>query len=157
MAYTQGFTDKGIFVSETGASDEPEMLIDKHVSAFAWSPDGDRLALVAGRPDPSAPPPRGGGLLGLRWELHIVRLSGGTPDRILEVDANEMTWSPDGEWIVLQRAYGYSDPGGPASDLWVVHPDGTGLRRVTNGERSGTSNNCASWIPDEVVNEALSD
>ena len=72
-----------------------------------------------------------------------------------EVDANEMTWSPDGEWIVLQRAYGYSDSGDPASDLWVVHPDGTGLRRVTQGERFGTSNNCASWVPEEVVNEAL--
>jgi Tol biopolymer transport system component len=34
-------------------------------------------------------------------------------------------WSPDGEWIAF-----LSDRSGHV-DLYVVHPDGTGLRRLT--------------------------
>lgn len=36
-------------------------------------------------------------------------------------------WTPDGKWIV------FSGGGGLHSQIWTVHPDGTGLRRITDG------------------------
>jgi Tol biopolymer transport system component len=37
-------------------------------------------------------------------------------------------WSPDGQWIAFQA---WQPPG--AGQIYVVHPDGSGLRRVTDG------------------------
>jgi Tol biopolymer transport system component len=38
--------------------------------------------------------------------------------------ASSPEWSPDGEWIA------FTD-GENEADLWVVRPDGTGLRQLT--------------------------
>jgi Tol biopolymer transport system component len=50
------------------------------------------------------------------------------------------SWSPDGQWILLSTY---------ESAVHVVHPDGTGLRKITlesvPGLRAATS---ASWSPD---------
>ncbi len=48
-------------------------------------------------------------------------------------------WSPDGRWI----AYTTSDPEGGAGDLWVVRPDGTDARRLT--DRPGQIYGLAWW------------
>ncbi len=38
-------------------------------------------------------------------------------------------WSPDGQWIAfVPDVY---DPGAATADIWRVHPDGTGLERMT--------------------------
>ena len=59
VAYTRSFSEDGLFVSETGAFDKPEMIIDAPVTAYGWSPDGDRVAVVAGTP----------GATGISWGL----------------------------------------------------------------------------------------
>ena len=50
VSYIRSFSEDGIFLSETGTFDEPEMLLDAHVTAHGWSPDGERLAVVAETP-----------------------------------------------------------------------------------------------------------
>jgi Tol biopolymer transport system component len=48
-------------------------------------------------------------------------------------------WSPDGQWIVFQRPYG---------QLYLVHPDGTGLHRIPLPVPPGTGAQNPSWSPD---------
>ena len=49
-------------------------------------------------------------------------------------------WSPDGQWLLFcGEAY---DSG---QNLWVVHPDGTGLTQLTNAQWGGCK---SSWSPD---------
>ena len=43
---------------------------------------------------------------------HVVRLAGG----------DHPAWSPDGHWIAFAREL----------DIYVIHPDGSGLHRVTH-------------------------
>ena len=43
--------------------------------------------------------------------------------------ATMLDWSPDGSWIVFVPSSW--DPAATAADLWRVHPDGTGLERLT--------------------------
>jgi Tol biopolymer transport system component len=40
-----------------------------------------------------------------------------------------VAWSPDGVWLAFVLAPG----GGMNTQVYVVHPDGTGLRRLTAG------------------------
>jgi dipeptidyl-peptidase-4 len=42
------------------------------------------------------------------------------------------TWSPDSRWL----AFRWNDAGWPFRDLWIVAADGTGLRRITDLQRT---------------------
>jgi hypothetical protein len=42
------------------------------------------------------------------------------------------TWSPDSRWL----AFRWNDAGWPFRDLWIVAADGTGLRRLTDLQRT---------------------
>ena len=91
-----------------------------------WSPDGERLAFVDGN------------------SLAVVERDGSdlrrlTPPR-LKLDflgEHGPAWSPDGKWIAFTTASsGY--------DLYVVRPDGSGLRRVT---RTKAREEDPAWLP----------
>jgi len=86
--------------------------------APTWSPDALRLALerVDGRSDHHA--------------ICTVRLDGTHLRRLTPwaLDAAQPDWSPDGRWIMF-RSQANSDSVG---NVWLVHPDGTGLHRVTH-------------------------
>jgi Tol biopolymer transport system component len=56
--------------------------------------------------------------------------------------------SPDGEWVVF---YSLTQPEGP---LYVSHPDGTGLRQVTNDK---SINRAPRWSPDGKWIVSISD
>jgi Tol biopolymer transport system component len=55
---------------------------------------------------------------------------------------DEPSFSPDGAWVVFERAV---DPDAGKAALWVIHTDGTGLRRLTN---DATDAGHARWSPD---------
>lgn len=77
-------------------------------------------------------------------QIWIVPAGGGYPEQVTALDdpVTNIDWSPDGQWIALQVAPG----GGLNSQIYVVHPDGTGLRRLTEG---GKENNWfGQWMPD---------
>ena len=86
-----------------------------------WSPDGTRI-LFESSPD----------LLG-DGNIYLTDPSGSQPTFV--ATGKQATWSPDGAEIVFVRG----------ADLWIVRPDGTGLRRLT-GDLLADSK--PTWSPD---------
>jgi len=108
-----------------------------------WSPDGTHVAF--------------GGLsldaAGLRDELrsavYVAQSDGSHVKAITEPGAftEAAAWSPDGEWIVFNKKSG--PVGVKGSDLYLVHPDGSGLHAITGGGAAGKSDQFgAVWSPD---------
>ncbi len=90
----------------------------------SWSPDGTRLTWAAGSP------------LGVWTGL----VGGGKPVRIARGDYPR--WSPGGEWIVYVV---WTEASDPDQGVWVVHPDGTGGRKV------GSVPSQVAWSPTGTV------
>jgi hypothetical protein len=60
--------------------------------------------------------------------------------------ASMFDWSPDGAWIVfVPDAY---DLGAAAADLWRVHPDGTGLERLSTVDTASVQLARPRYSPD---------
>jgi TolB protein len=84
-----------------------------------WSPDGQQLAFHRYfRYGDGA----------VEMKLWVVTLAAGTARRITSGDGDDVraTWSPYGDQITFLR---YN---GSTADVFVVRPDGTGLRQITN-------------------------
>jgi TolB protein len=93
----------------------------------AWSPTGDRIAFIYNN-----------------GEIHSVRRSGGPSQRITPrsiAASSGPAWSPDGSLIAFV--------GGPpdlSEDwLYVIRPDGTGLRRLATASGQQAA---PAWSPD---------
>jgi dipeptidyl aminopeptidase/acylaminoacyl peptidase len=141
---------------------EPRRLTDHPLGAGtpAWSPDSTRLAYATrvpqqGRygtgldafgdkvPANGEPPRRITSLLYRRDDLgflsdrpsqvFVVALDG-TPVQVTEgdFDNGDPSWSPDGEWLTFPAARHASHRDDLAKDVWVVRPDGTDLRALTD-------------------------
>ncbi|MCD6021077.1 MAG: tolB [Actinomycetia bacterium] len=86
-----------------------------------WSPDGHRIAFTRNGSEGSS--------------IVIRGLSDGVETQVTDGTFVEGSpaWAPDGRWIAFDRAGVERDPGEhPAQqDVWLVHPDGTGERRLT--------------------------
>jgi len=112
-----------------------------------WSPDGARIAFDSDLGDH----PAGEG-------IYLMNSSDG--GNVVRVTANpygwfdiDPVWSPDGRWIAFVRIKTIT-PVGPArgrargtatTALFLVHPDGTGLRRVSPW---GIDADGPDWSPD---------
>jgi Tol biopolymer transport system component len=100
---------------------------DPEHGAPAWSPGGNTLAFIT------------------RGRVSISRRDGTrvrfvTPQRLHVADSwTRPAWSPDGHWIAFV-AYGNRDD---RTALYVVHPDGTALRRVSAADWSAAP----AWLP----------
>jgi dipeptidyl aminopeptidase/acylaminoacyl peptidase len=83
----------------------------------SFSPDGKTVAFVSN-------------LSGLP-QVWTVPASGGFPRMVTSFDdpVGGVEWSPDGSWIAFSLAPG----GGMNTQVYLVKPDGTGLRRLTDG------------------------
>lgn len=95
-------------MAKIGSSSEP-----------SFSPDGRRIALITN-------------LNGIP-QVWIAPSAGGWPSMVTALDdsVGAVLWSPDGEWLALSVAPG----GGMNQQIYLVRPDGTGLRRLTDGGR----------------------
>lgn len=138
---------------------EPRRLTDHPlgVSAPVWSPDATRLAYLARVPEPGrygtddqvppeAEPPRRitsfryrlddlGFLIDRRSHVWTVDITGGEPVRVTDGDADHtgVDWSPDGELLTFAAARHPGAGDDLRCDIWVCHPDGSGLRALTAG------------------------
>jgi len=96
----------------------------------SFSPDGGEIAFLtnlSGSPQV--------------WRMPVT---GGYPEMVTNLDdpVGSVEWSPDGKWLALSIAPG----GGMNSQVFLVRPDGTGLRMLTAG---GKDNNwLAEWSED---------
>lgn len=97
----------------------------------AWSPDGSRLAYT-----------RAG-------DVYVVSSPGTGARRVTSgtEDDSHPDWSPDGRELVFARHAGVD------KDLWVIGPDGSGLRRLTNvhlgrGPCAIIQASSPAWSPD---------
>src|SRR5580693_10547858 len=92
----------------------------------SFSPDGQRLAVIC---DLSGTP-----------QLWIVAADGGWPTQVtaLEDPVTRVDWSPMGNWLAISVAPG----GGMNTQIYLVRPDGSGLKRYSQG---GKDNN---WLSD---------
>ncbi|HJT59004.1 MAG TPA: S9 family peptidase [Ktedonobacteraceae bacterium] len=83
----------------------------------SFSPDGSRIAFIS---DLNGIP-----------QVWIVATEGGWPELVtaLNDQISGVSWSPDGSWLAFSLAPG----GGMNTQVYVIRPDGTGLRRLTDG------------------------
>src|SRR5215471_8920293 len=77
-------------------------------------------------------------------QVWVVPAEGGFPQMVTNGDdpAVNAEWSPAGDWLAVTIAPG----GGLNSQVYVVKPDGTGLRRLTLGGKD--NNGFDSWTED---------
>ncbi len=102
--------------------------------APSWSPDGKRLAFVLDPRSDSVYP-------GI-----FIATADGTALKLVrrwDADLEAPVWSPDGQWIAFLGETGYSRHA--EWDLYVIHPNGKGLRRLTH---TGRDEGRPSWSPD---------
>lgn len=103
----------------------------------SWSPDGTKVAFAAAIGTPGQARGRQ-----VQRGLFVVGADGSDPHQIVPsgqiLDAQ---WSPSGTWIAFTRA----SPSSP--DVFIVRPDGTGLRQLTSSS-SGLRSWGPMWSPD---------
>lgn len=107
----------------------------------AFSPDGQKLVFVSTRERGTA-------------NLWILNLTSFSTQRLTTGPGGDYrpSWSPDGKWIAFSSGRGKPMPFSEGrwerlqlADLYVVHPDGSGLKRVpTNQDFCGSP----KWMPD---------
>jgi dipeptidyl aminopeptidase/acylaminoacyl peptidase len=101
------------------------------------SPDGKSLAFVSSR----------GGHVSI-WLLDLAtrtsrNLTAGHP-----LSDFRPSWSPDGQWIAFSSQRDSKKPNAtrvPENEIYIVRPDGSGLRRITTEQEFAGS---PSWSPD---------
>jgi dipeptidyl aminopeptidase/acylaminoacyl peptidase len=99
-------------------------------SSPSFSPDGNQLAFISN-------------LTGVP-QVWTVSADGGWPTLVTALDdpVRAVSWSPEGSWLACLVAPG----GGMNQQVYLVRPDGTGLRRITDGGRD--NNWLGPWAHD---------
>jgi Tol biopolymer transport system component len=133
----EGFNDRhpdvhGIYIVR--ASDGGGLVrLTKGLDAYPeYSPDGREVAFFRSRAGVS--PPGAGAIF-------VVGADGTGLRRVTPWGFAFLgqSWSPSGRWIVFQRPYG---------ELYLVHPDGTGLHRIPLNLPAGDGALNPAWSPD---------
>ena len=96
----------------------------------SFSPDGRRIAFVSD--------------IGGLPQVWTVAAQGGWPEPVTALDdpVGSVVWSPAGDRLVFTLAPG----GGMNAQIFTVRPDGTDLRRLTDGGKA--TNNLGGWTHD---------
>jgi Tol biopolymer transport system component len=127
-------------------SPQSEGRDDRHP---AWSPDGKTIVFDRGEPSGATP------------GLWLMDADGGNQHRLdtgslpcagaQDAGASEPAWSPDGEWIAFAGTC--RRPVGRYKamiwgDIYTIRPDGSDLRRLTDGRGRSAENSSPAWSPD---------
>ena len=132
-----GFPD--LVIMDSDGSNRRGLLSgeDYLIADMAWSPDGRRIALSMARNDQQSPA-----------DLYVLSTSTGALTRlhlrIPQRHLRSIDWSSKGS-IAVEAVAADNSPQGAA--LFVLNPDGTGLRQVTT-PRGGTFDLTPRWSPE---------
>lgn len=117
------------------------------IDALAWSPDGDRLAFSVHNDGGKRFKPVGG------RAVFVIGTNGRglqrvTPWKLHAGGIGELDWSSDGKNILFRSITEFDDSPGPSwGDIYTIHPDGSGLRRLTHFA-SGIGIQLGSYSPE---------
>lgn len=119
-----------IVVADTETGQRRPVGRDRVYGTLSWSPDGRQLVYQGAD-----------GLKVVRVADGNIRPLTDAPDGGAAGDGNDHdpVWSPDGRLIAFTRH--------PSGQLWVVRPDGSELRQLTDPPE-GISDASATWSPD---------
>jgi Tol biopolymer transport system component len=104
-----------------------------------WSPEGDWIVFSSDRDSDED------------FKLFLIRSDGTGLHRLTDVSGDShCSWSPNGDWIVFSSArmgfkdeHALSESPQPYGQLFMIRPDGSGLRQITDNKwEAGT----AAWI-----------
>ena len=136
-----------LYVVDSDGSDlirlNPEGTFVSCCSPASWSPDGSQVTFggvsldAVGAPDFTTS------------AVYVAEADGSRAEAITEPGAftEGARWSPDGDWIVFNKKSG--PVGVKGSDLYLIHPDGSGLIAITTAGAAGKSDQVgAVWSPD---------
>jgi len=136
-----------LYVVDSDGSDltqlNPEGTFAPCCGPASWSPDGTQVTFGAPSLDAA------GAADFTRSAVYVAEADGSRVEAITEPGAftEAARWSPDGEWIVFNKKSG--PVGIKGSDLYLIHPDGSGLKAITTGGSAGKSDQIgAVWSPD---------
>jgi Tol biopolymer transport system component len=108
----------------------------------AWSPDGRRIAFMAQEPGAFGSNPD--------YNIYVMQADGSGVQRLTTTPGEDgwPAWSPDGRTIAFTSARcdtGQSGDIGPFFTLFVMNPDGSGVKRLMHGFAQ-----FLAWSPDET-------
>jgi dipeptidyl aminopeptidase/acylaminoacyl peptidase len=133
---TIAYVDAGVWVVQADGG-VPRRVTNRILdSPPSWSPDSRRLAYI-GSATGSGP-----------YDLFTIGVDGAGERRLVrDVDSTESSqWSPRGSPIAFAKSVAH----GPSDAIYVVRPDGTGLRRV-GPSAGGESSRELSWSSDGAL------
>lgn len=125
-------------VTQITGKDQP---CDRREVSPRWSPDGSKIGYFRERYDSA----------GVTNAIFVIDANGGEEQQLTDWNlvAGYPDWSPDGEWIVFATYPLFSFNFDPVvSDLYRVHPDGSGIEQLTSYATPDTRANQPRYTPD---------
>jgi Tol biopolymer transport system component len=128
----------GIAVMDVGlqagrpAGAQPVELFHGFADSPTWSPDGTRVGYITTAASGT-------------WQAFTVAAGGSAPAALpgIPAHATDLAWSPDGNWIAFAN---YENSAEQVKDIYLIHPDGSGLVNLTN--TAGFDEEGPAWSPD---------
>ncbi len=110
-----------LYVMNANGASARRLTTDVQVDGVSWSPDGTTIAF--------------GTSYGYEGLIELVNRQGGESWAPLEGEPDDGSpdWSPDGRWLVFGRTTWLCERC-DVKEIWLSRADGTGLRKLGDGE-----------------------